>query len=65
MKKPQIARRIARSAGLSAAEAADRLDLIVNEIVDKLRHGKEAEIPGLGRFHPASDGRIRFIQEEE
>jgi nucleoid DNA-binding protein len=65
MKKPEIARKIARRAGLSPAEAADRLDHIVNDIVDKLRHGKEAKIPGLGRFHPASDGRIRFIREEE
>jgi len=65
MKKPEIARKIARHAGLSAAEAADSLDRIVNDIVDKLRHGKEAEIPGLGRFHPASDGRIRFVKEEE
>jgi len=65
MKKPQIARRIARRTGVTPAEAADQLDRVVQEILESLRHGGSAELPGLGRFCPVSGGRIRFEQEEQ
>jgi len=64
MKKPEIARRIARQAGVSQAEAADHLDRVVSEILTSLRRGESAELPGLGRFRPASGGRIRFEREK-
>jgi len=65
MKKPQIARNIARQTGVTPAEAADRLDRVVHEILDGLRRGGAAELPGLGRFHPVAGGRIRFEKEEK
>jgi nucleoid DNA-binding protein len=63
MKKPEIARKIARQAGLTQGEAADRLDLVVHDILTNLRRGKTAALPGLGRFRPCAGGRIRFERE--
>ena len=60
MNKPEIARKIARQTGVSDAEAADRLDRVVHDILTNLRRGKPAELPGLGRFRPGNGGRIRF-----
>ena len=50
MKKPEIAKRMARQSGLSQAEAADRLDRVIHEILTDLRQGNPASLPGLGRF---------------
>jgi nucleoid DNA-binding protein len=63
MKKPEIAKRLARQAGVSEAEAADRLDLVVRQILANLRRGKEASLPGLGRFTHATDGTVTFEAE--
>jgi nucleoid DNA-binding protein len=65
MKKPEIARRIARRSGLTSAEAADQLDRVVREILSNLRRGQAADLPGLGRFRPTPGGVIRFEQEDE
>jgi hypothetical protein len=45
---------------LTPAEAADRLDDVVHDILKKLRHGKEAAMPGLGKLIPAADNTVRF-----
>ncbi|HKA01143.1 MAG TPA: hypothetical protein VKE70_31740 [Candidatus Solibacter sp.] len=45
MKKPEIAKDIARQAGVSEGEAADRLDRVVQDTLSKLRDG-------LGVFYP-------------
>lgn len=63
MKKSEIVRKIARQSGVTEAEAADRVDRVVNQILASLRQGKTAELPGLGRFRPAAGGRIRFERE--
>jgi len=63
MKKPELAKRMARRSGVTEAEAADRLDRVVYQILDKLRHGQEAPLPGLGRFRVGRDGKISFEQE--
>jgi nucleoid DNA-binding protein len=60
MRKAEIAKRLARQAGLSNAEAADQLDRVVNEILAKLRKGKAAPFPGLGQFTPGPKGSYRF-----
>jgi hypothetical protein len=52
MKKPDLAKRLARRSGLSVGEAADQLDRTVQQIVQQLRHGREARLPGLGKFKP-------------
>ena len=64
MKKPEIAKRLARMSGESPGEAADRLDTIVRQIVTKLRRGEEAPLPGLGRLKVGDDGRVSFEREE-
>ena len=65
MKKPEIAKRMARSAGLSEAEAADRLDRVVRQILDNLRRGRPAKLPGMGRFKPGADGQVAFERQKE
>ena len=60
MKKPQIAKRLAKRAGVSRAEAADQLDRVVNEIVTQLRSGQPALLPGLGTFVPGRSWDFQF-----
>ena len=63
MKKPEIARRIARESGVSAGEAADRLDLVVHDILSNLRKGKETSLPGLGKFMNGPLGTVAFRRD--
>ena len=63
MKKPEITKRLARAAKVSEAEAADRLDRVVHQILSNLRAGKEAPLPGLGKFMPEKNGLVRFEKE--
>ena len=64
MKKPEIARSIARRSKLTPAQAADRLDRIVHEIVINLRRGRPSSLPGLGVFGVDSRGQIRFDKDK-
>jgi len=57
---PDIAKRMARRAGVTHAEGADQLDRVVHQILSNLRQGKSAALPGLGRFIHDSNGRISF-----
>ena len=63
MKKPEIAKKMARQSGGTRGEAADRLDRLVQEILDRLRQGKETRLPGLGSFLPGAGGRLAFHRE--
>jgi nucleoid DNA-binding protein len=63
MKKPEIAKKMARQAGGTRGEAADRLDRLVQEILDGVRQGKETRLPGLGSFLPGAGGRLAFQRE--
>ena len=63
MKKPDIAKRMARQSGVSEAEAADRLDHVVSQILRNLRQGKTASLPGLGKFRPSPDGKVAFERQ--
>jgi len=60
MKKAELARRLAKRAGVSAAEAADRLDRVVNGILTHLRQGETALLPGLGIFSGGRNLRFTF-----
>lgn len=64
MKKPEIAKRLARQTGVSRAEAADRLDGAVRQVLEDLRRRHESEFPGLGRLRQGPDGAVRFEPEE-
>lgn len=64
MRKPEIARRLARQSGVSNAEAADQLDRVVHQILAKLRRGKPAPFPGLGQFSPGPEGSYQFRKEK-
>ena len=64
MKKPNIARRLARVSGVTEGEAADRIETVVRHILDQVRRGKEAPLPGLGKFAPGPDGRVLFRPED-
>jgi nucleoid DNA-binding protein len=63
MKKLDLARRLARRSGLTEAEAADRLDRVVQQILQKLRRGQDVPLPGLGRFRPGPGGKVRFEED--
>lgn len=63
MKKPELAKRLARRSGLSEAKAADRLDRVVYQILENLRRGHEAPLPGLGKVQIGRNGKIRFERE--
>jgi nucleoid DNA-binding protein len=65
MRKPELAKRLARRSGVSEAEAADRLDRVVYQILEKLRRGQEAPLPGLGKFRIGREGRVCFEREHD
>jgi nucleoid DNA-binding protein len=52
MKKPELATRLAKQAGVSQAETADQLDHLVSQIISNLKKGASSQLPGLGRFTP-------------
>ncbi len=64
MKKPDIARRLARESGLSRAEAADELDRVVHRILYNLRRGQEVTLPGLGKLMRGPKGTVTFEREK-
>jgi len=64
MRKPEIAKRLARQSGVSNAEAADQLDRVVHRILSKLRKGKPAPFPGLGQFTLGPNGSYQFKKEK-
>ena len=63
MRKREIARNVARRSGITDGEAADRVDHIVRDILSRLRQGKEAALPGLGRFTVGAGGQVSFEPE--
>ena len=65
MKKPQLAKRLARRSGVSRAEAADQLDRVVNEILSNLRSGQAVPLPGLGRFVPGKIWEFEFEKSQD
>jgi len=63
MKKPEIAKLMARQAGETQGEAADRLDCVVRDILAGLRRGESTHLPGLGSFRQGPDGQFAFQRE--
>ncbi|HLK64481.1 MAG TPA: HU family DNA-binding protein [Bryobacteraceae bacterium] len=65
MKKLEIARKIAAQSGVTDAEAADRLDQVVGQILANLRKGKPTSFPGLGTFTPGPQGQVDFVPKSK
>ena len=65
MKKPEIARRLARRSGISQAAAADELDQVVHRILTNFRNGRQTQLPGLGIFAPGPGGALTFEREKD
>jgi hypothetical protein len=63
MKKQDIEKRIARQSHVSRAEAADRVQGVVNQILAALRGRGKTSLPGLGTFSRDPDGRAWFERE--
>ena len=53
MKKNELAQRLADQEAVTPAAAADRLDEIIFGVLKKLKQGKAAAFPGLGRIRQA------------
>jgi len=60
MKKSDLAKIMAKQSQVSQAEAADRLDRVVNQIISSLRRGRPARLPGLGQFTPGKEWEFQF-----
>jgi len=60
MNKEQLARRLARESGISPAAAADQLDRVLNDILQRVRRGQSASLPGLGIFWPGPKPEFYF-----
>jgi nucleoid DNA-binding protein len=60
MKKAELAGRLAKQARVSKAEAADRLDHVVSQIIANLKKGESAQLPGLGKFTPGAKWGFAF-----
>ena len=54
MDQKDFTKRYARHMRSTSAEAADRIDGVVNDLLRRLRAGKPAEIPGFGTLLPVS-----------
>jgi len=50
MKRKELAKTLARSAGIPNAAAQDRVDSVVHHILKKLKAGKSVDLPGVGRL---------------
>jgi nucleoid DNA-binding protein len=62
MKKEQLAKRLAKEAGISTAAAADQLDDILTGMLRRVRQGHTARLPGLGTFLPGAQPEFQFEQ---
>jgi nucleoid DNA-binding protein len=60
MKKLQVARRLATQSRISAGEAADRVDRVLNKLSRRVRKGRSASLPGLGTFRSGVDQDFQF-----
>jgi nucleoid DNA-binding protein len=50
MKREEIAKKLARQAGLSNSAARNEVDELVRTILQKLRKGQQVKLPGVGKL---------------
>jgi nucleoid DNA-binding protein len=51
MKKSDLAKRLAKQAGVSKAQAADQLDHVVSQIISNLKKGEGTSTARVGKIH--------------
>jgi nucleoid DNA-binding protein len=59
MRKKELAHEIARSSGIAPGDAADQLDRAVAKIINALRKGHPAHLPGIGVLSPGKPWTFR------
>ncbi|HSP67848.1 MAG TPA: HU family DNA-binding protein [Bryobacteraceae bacterium] len=57
MKHEELARELARQAGVPTAAAQDQIEELVQRILKKLRRGQPVQLPGLGKLVARTTGR--------
>jgi nucleoid DNA-binding protein len=62
MKKQDIAERLARKARVTPADAADRLDKLIHDVLAELKRGNPVALPGLGTLTRGEKQDLRFDQ---
>jgi nucleoid DNA-binding protein len=50
MKREELAKTLARQTGLSKSAARSEVDEMVQNILHKLRQGKQVKLPGVGKL---------------
>ena len=71
MKKEQLARKLAKESGITPGAAADQVDRIVGDILQRVRRGQSASLPGLGTFRRSKtqefefEGSVPFVPDEK
>jgi len=60
MKQDQLARRLAKRANLSQGAAADQMGRLVSDLLERVRKGESAPLPGLGTFRPGRELNFQF-----
>lgn len=55
MKSTEFTKRLAKRSKLTQAAAADQLSRVVHEILQRVRKGEPASLPGLGTFITGQD----------
>lgn len=50
MKRRDLTERMARQSHTTKGEAADRLDRVVHDLIQRLRRGQRVSLPGLGEL---------------
>ena len=59
MTKAKIIEKLAKQSNVTPAAAADQVDQVVNDILERLRKGQTASLPGLGSFR-GERGALKF-----
>lgn len=62
MKKQDIAERLARKARVTPADAADRLDKLIHDVLAELKRGNPVALPGLGTLTRGEKQDLQFDQ---
>jgi hypothetical protein len=61
----RIVRQLATETNSVPAKAADHLDEVLHKVLVRVRAGKPARLPGLGRFLPGPELQFQFEQPNE